>query len=85
MEVIINFSIQISFLTQELTRRQLANDQHQRVPRQGWNPCMPMGQFQHVGNPYLNTYDLGCQYHHDRCELCMRFSKISMCSYNSIA
>ena len=24
---------------------------------------MPMGQVQYAGNPYLNTYDSGCQYH----------------------
>ena len=63
MEVIINLSTKISLFTQELQRRQLANDQHQRVPRLGWNPCMPMGQFQYVGNLYLNTYDSRCQYH----------------------
>ena len=63
MEIIINLSTQISLLTEELKWRQLANDQHQRVPRQCWNLCMPMGQVQYVGNPYLNTNDSRCQYH----------------------
>ena len=63
MEIVINLSTKISLLTQELQRRQLVNDQHQKVSRQGWNSCMPMGQVQYVSNPYLNTYDSGFQYH----------------------
>ena len=63
MEGVIYLSTQISLLTQELQRRQLANDEHQKIPRQGWNPCMPMGQVHYAGSPYLNTYDSGCQYH----------------------
>ena len=55
--------INSNFSSHPRTTKEATNDQHERVPRQGWNSCMPMGQVQYAGNPYLNTYDSGCQYH----------------------
>ena len=43
--------------------RQQAYGCHQRVASPVWHPNMPLREVQYVGNPHLNTYDLGCQYH----------------------
>ena len=63
MEAIIKLSTQISLLTQELKRKQLAYSRHQRVANHFWNPYRPMEQVQYVGNPCLNTYQSGWPHH----------------------
>ena len=63
MDAVIELSTQISLLTQELRRMQLAYGRHQRVASHVWNPYRPMEQVQYVGNPYLNTYQSGWPYH----------------------
>ena len=43
--------------------RQQAYGLHQRVASPVWHPNMPLREVKYVGNPYFNTYDLGCQHH----------------------
>ena len=56
MDVVIELSTQITLLTQELQRRQLAYGWHQRVASHIWNLYRLMEQVQYVGNPDFNTY-----------------------------
>ena len=63
MKAFIELSTQISQLTQQLQMRQQAYGRHQRVASLVWHQNMPLREVQYVRNPYLNTYDLGCQHH----------------------
>ena len=56
-------STQIALLTQQLQMRPQAYVPHQRVAIHVWNLYRPMEQVQYVGNPYLNTYQLGWPHH----------------------
>ena len=51
-------SIELTLLTQ-----QLAHSRHQRARSQVLNFHISMDQVQYEANPYLNTYNLGCQHY----------------------
>ena len=63
MEAFIELSTQLTILTQQLQMRQQSYGWHQRVASPIWHLNMPLREVQYVGNPYLNTYDLGFQHY----------------------
>ena len=63
MEAFIELLTQISHLTQQLQIKQQAYGRHQRVASLMWHSNMSLREVHYVGNPYLNTYDLGWPHH----------------------
>ena len=50
---------QLALLNQQLRKRKMANEYHQRVTNQVRNPHMLMAQVQYGGTPYWNNYNSG--------------------------
>ena len=54
---------ELSLLTQQLRMRQMANEHHQRMRSQVWNPHMSIDHVRYGGAPYLNNSNVGWDHH----------------------
>ena len=53
----------MALLTQQLRLKQMANEHHQRVTNQVWQPYVSMDYVQYGGTPYLNNHNFGWDHH----------------------
>ena len=67
MDPFMELSTKMTFLTQQLRLRKMANEHHQRVTNQVrsqvWQPYALMDDVQYGGAPYLNNHNFGWDHH----------------------